>query len=324
MTTLIASMIAAHRPTLRRSVRQCWPYIERLRAWVPTGAETPPSPEEFQDDYLESITSHHLDAMRAWNWSEIAAGSPPPPERGREAAARQAQAAYAPTFFEGLLGKAEAHRAELEAAALRARSEDEAAWRDLVEQWTWLQGLARGVLQGDAHCYEMAIAHLRPFEELEGIGESVDVRFPEPSVAEAFVTARHNAVPYFEYHVLASGRVSSKSMPRAKRAELVQAHICSAAIRVARELFSLLPAVTRALVNVGVVMVNPANGHTEAYTLLSVDFDRRRLVASNFDRIHPAAAVESFRHAMEFKKTTGLHPVTMLEPLEQLTSMEPE
>jgi hypothetical protein len=219
-----------------------------------------------------------------------------------------------------LFGQAQTRRAEMEAAVVRARAEDEAAWRAVVEQWTWLQALARRVLHGDAGAYQTAIEHLGPFEELEGIGEKVNVRFPGPSLGEAHLSARPDAVPHIEYTVRASGRTGVKTMPRTRRAELVQAHVCSAAIRVAREMFALLP-LARVVVHVGEVIVNPATGHNEAYTLLSVEFGREKLVDSNFERVDPVSAVESFRHAMNFKKSTGLMPVMELEPLAQLTSV---
>ena len=54
---------------------------------------------------------------------------------------------------------------------------------------------------------------------------------------------------------------------------------------------------------------------------LSVEFDRHRLLALNFARVQPSDAVQSFRRAMSFKKTSGFASVQALEPLAQLTSL---
>jgi hypothetical protein len=56
-------------------------------------------------------------------------------------------------------------------------------------------------------------------------------------------------------------------------------------------------------------------------TFLSVEFDRDRVLGLNFQRVDPSDAVQSFRHAMNFKKTTGFAPIDKLQPLAQLTSL---
>jgi hypothetical protein len=74
-------------------------------------------------------------------------------------------------------------------------------------------------------------------------------------------------------------------------------------------------------VHVGTVRLNTATGHTGPETFLSAEFDRGRLLGLNFKRIDPSDAVQSFRNAMSFKKTTGFAPVDVLQPLAQLTSL---
>jgi len=112
-------------------------------------------------------------------------------------------------------------------------------------------------------------------------------------------------------------------MPKTKYWALYQDHVCSAAIRVARELFHLLP-IARTYVHVAAEMLNTATGHSGPETVLSVEFDRDRLLGLNFDRIDASDAVESFRHAMNFKKTAGFSPVETLQHLTQLTSLSNE
>jgi hypothetical protein len=171
--------------------------------------------------------------------------------------------------------------------------------------------------------YRTVIEQVRPFEELDHLGIQTRVSVAEPSLSEAFVRIRDDAVPFEEYNLLASGRISVREMPKVRHRELTRDHVCSTAIRVARELFGVLP-VARTFVHVTTVQLDPATGHTGEHTLLSVEFDRGRLFGSNFDRLDPASAVESFRHSMNFKKSAGLLPVERLEALAQLTSLTPE
>jgi hypothetical protein len=297
----IAAVVASHRRTERAAAKS---YREF----------------KWEDSYLEMIVTLHRDAASPWDWRQVAASTPPSAGQEREANARRAIDSYKPSLFERLLGGARSRRAELEAALARARIDDEAEWRETVEQWTWYQRLAQGILEGDLRAYKAVVDNLGPFEELESLGATVKARIVEHWWAEAFVAVKNDAVPTVETKRLASGRFSSKDMPKTKYWALTQDHVCSAAIRVARELFHFLP-LSRTYVHVTTVMLNTATGHSGPETVLSVEFDRDRLLGLNFERIDASDAVESFRHAMNFKKTAGFSPVETLQHLVQLTSL---
>lgn len=318
---VVASLINAHRSSGSPAVQRYKQYVASVNARSGRDPLTPvPNSEESHDDYIEVLITLHREAGKQWDWHQIATSPPPRPRRESEAAAQHVLDAYKPTFFERLLGQAERRRQALAATVANARTSDEAAWQQVCEQWNWCQLLARSVLQRDLGGYLAAVDHLGPFEDLLPLGVHVETRFTDPSLAEARTIFRHDAVPWSEYKVLASGRTSVKSMSNARHRELTQEHVCSAAIRVARELFRLLP-VDRVFVHMSTVLLDPATGHSNAYTLLSVEFDRERLESANFARVYPVSAVESFRHAMSFKKSIGLLPVDALEPLAQLTSL---
>jgi hypothetical protein len=318
---VLVSLVDAHRPAERSAAQRYKQYVARVNSEIGKPPRTPIAHSEVSyDDYIAIIDSLHRDAGKQWDWREIGASPPPPSRREHEAAAQKALDSYKPTFLEWSLRRAEGRRQELAAAVARAQATDQELWRDVCDQWNWCQQLARSILQRDIRAYRAAVEQLGPFEQLEHLGIQVEIRVTDPSFLEAFVKVRHDAVPYTEYKFLASGRTSAKDMPRTRHRELTQAHVCSAAIRVARELFALLP-IARTFVHVATVQLDPATGHPVTYTLLSVEFDRERLLRSNFEQVDPASAVESFRHAMNFKKTVGLLPVDPLEPLAQLTSL---
>lgn len=275
---------------------------------------------EMHENHLEMIVTLHHDAASPWDWAQVMAVAQPEQAREREQQAAHSLESYRPSIFERWFGGEAKRRAALESAVHKAQAEDEAAWRQTLEEWSWYQQIARGVAQGDLRAYHAVIENLGPFEELQGIGASVDARALERTVAEASVTVRHDIVPTIEQKLLASGRLSSKDMPKSKYWGLYQDHVCSTAIRVARELFHLLP-IARVYAHVGTVRLNTATGHTGPETFLSVEFDRDRLLGLNFERIDPSDAVQLFRHAMSFKKTTGFAAVDRLQPLAQLTSL---
>jgi hypothetical protein len=318
---LFSSLAAAQRTSEREAAKRYRSLVahqkmlqaENMKALAATTVET-------HENHLEVIVTLHHDAADPSNWAQVMAAAPPQQAKERESQARHALESYRPSILERLFGGAKKRRAELEAAIPKARAEDEAAWSETLEQWNQYQHTARGIVQGDLQAYAAAIENLGPFEEIEGIGGKVETRVVEQTVAEASVLVPHDIVPTVEQKLLASGRLSTKDMPKAKYWGLYQEHVCSAAIRVARELFHLL-LMTRVYVDVGTVRLNTATGHMTNDTFLSVEFDRERLLGLNFQRIDPSNAVQSFRHKMDFKKSTGFAPIERLQALAQLTSL---
>src|SRR5665213_475191 len=286
---------------------------ENLKAFAGTTVEA-------HENHLEMIVTLHHDAADPSDWAQVIASAPPPPTQERESQARRALEPYQPSILDRLFGGAKKRRAELEAVMPKARAEDEAAHREALEQWNQYQHTARGIVQGDLQAYQVAIENLGTFEEIEAIGGKVVTRVIEQAVVEASVFVPHTIVPTVEQKLLASGKLSTKDMPKAKYWGFYQEHVCSVALRVARELFHLLP-VGRVLVDVGTVRLNTATGHMTNDTFLSVDFDRERLLSVNFRRIDPSDAVQSFTHKMDFKKSTGFVPIERLQALAQLTSL---
>jgi hypothetical protein len=318
---LIATLVAAQRQSERAAARRYRQHLAQQREIEARNLKAQAATAvEMHETHLEMIVTLHHDAASRWDWAQVMASPPPTTTAEREQQARKSLESYHPSFFERLFGGAKRRQAELEAAVAKARALDEAAWREMVEQWNWYQQIAHGIVQGDLRACQAVIDHLGPFEELESIGADVKARVIEHALVEALVTVRDDIVPSVEQKLLASGKLSSKDMPKSKYWGLYQDHVCSAALRVARELFHLLP-IGRACVHVGAVRLNTATGHTGRETLLSVEFDRDRLLGLNFGRIDPSDAVQSFRHAMSFKRTSGFAPVQALQPLAQLTSL---
>jgi len=319
---LFATLAAAQRRAERESAKRHRFHVaqqkkfeaENLKALAATTVEA-------HENHLEMIVTLHHDAAAPPDWAQVVATAPPQQTQERENQARRALESYRPSLFERVFGGEKKRRAELEAAIPKALAEDEAVSREALEQWNPYRHTARGIVQGDLQAYRVAVENLGPFDEIEEIGGKVKTRVVEQTVVEASVLVPHDIVPAVEHKLLASGKLSTKEMPKARYWGFYQEHLCSVAIRVARELFHLLP-LTRIFVDVGTIRLNTATGHMTNDTLLSVEFDRDRLLGLNFQRIDPSNTVQSFRHAMEFKKTTGFAPIERLQALAQLTSLQ--
>lgn len=304
----------------------------------PQVAATPPPPRSAENEQTALRTlQEHL-------------ARPPQASHLREAAAQHALASHDPSFGDRILGKAATQRATLEAAVVAARAADEAEWRatyaaweqrralfesavarareqdtaahgERHAQWEWLKNIAQGMLQRDIRYYSAVLEHLAPFDELEALGANVNLRVKEPWYVEAFVTVRDaDIVPRNELKLLASGRLSTKEMQKAKYWAYYQDYVCSAALRVGREVFHLLP-IEKAYVSVGTPMLDTATGHDAVQTVLSVELTREKLLGLNFDRIDASDAVDTFERRMSFKKTTGFAVVDVLQPTSSLMSV---
>ena len=95
---------------------------------------------------------------------------------------------------------------------------------------------------------------------------------------------------------------SKSSMKITEYNDLLQDYVCSCAIRVARDIFALLP--------VSHVIVHALS---EGNTVLSVDFERRIFTKLRFQGSDASDLVEEFRCNMDFDRQNGFQPVAQLE-----------
>lgn len=97
-------------------------------------------------------------------------------------------------------------------------------------------------------------------------------------------------------------------MPKTRFNELYQDHICSASIRVAREVFAYLP-INYARINAVAKIVNTKTGHLEEQPILSVIFPPETINNLNLRTIDPSDSMHNFVHNMNFNKTKGFSVV---------------
>lgn len=275
------------------------------------GRSRPPSPADEArqfENYLALLTTVHIDCGPARDWKAIAMTAPPSEpvwveSESREAIARGALASYRPGFFEKLFGANIRIRAELEAAvhAARAADQDErgralAAYRAVFEAWSTRTRLAQGVLGFDLNACHTALEQAGAFDELRGFGATVRL----VAVEQARATLVHciedaDVVPRREVVLSAGGSLGTRDIDVARRDALFKEHVCSCALRIAREVFAVLPV---AAVHVRAELSRPDAGGVRLplASLLGVQFERSRFVGLNFDAIQPAAAIASVSH----------------------------
>lgn len=104
-------------------------------------------------------------------------------------------------------------------------------------------------------------------------------------------------------------------MPKGRFYELYQDYVCSCILRVARELFALLP-IEMVIIHAIGNLLNSKTGHLEDKPIISVATPRKTLETFNFEMLDPSDSMENFVHKMTFKKTKGFEAVEKLNPLD--------
>ena len=274
------------------------------------------------DNYLQMLVTVHMGCSREWDWHRLAT-TPPPAAPLRvprnETAARQMLDSYVPGFFEKLFGGAKKRRAELEQLVLRGQQADQEEFATAMSHyqaaqayWSTNVRLAPGIDTLHPGACAEALVHAQAFDELEAFGAKVVLdSIVDRAASLRCVIDKSDVVPEEELKLTSGGKVSPKQMAAGKYWSLYQDHICSCAIRVARETFAVLP-VARSIVNVQVVRVNPATGHMEPQTVLAVHFMRDKLRTLKLDAIDPSDSMKNFPHRMKFKKASGME---IVEPI---------
>ncbi|MCH2275196.1 hypothetical protein [Thalassospira sp.] len=272
------------------------------------------------ETYIREITSlHKRVCVKPIDWSGLKKQSKPiPPVRTseNEEKARLKLESFRPNLFHRLFGLEKKRRENLEKNVQTGRQRDQDNL--LADQKDFEKALAKyekdldhakKLEVGDAKTMASIIKNYGKFSDIEHIGTNLSFRFEDGG--KVFVDLNvhgEEIVPDEKYSLRQSGALSAKKMPKGEFNLLYQDYVCSAMIRVAREVLNLIP-VTGVVVNATDQLLNPATGHLEKQNIASVYFVGATLTKLNLQSIDPSDAMTNFLHKMSFKKTTGFQPV---------------
>ena len=156
--------------------------------------------------------------------------------------------------------------------------------------WAYYHSVAADVLKGDIDTYLQLIYEVNPLDDLLGYGSNFEFGTDNPRRMEVEFTVNRELLSH-----------ASQTMSSFEYNDLLQDFVCSLSIRVARDMFALLP-----VQNVMVHAVLDGN------TVLSVRFDRDNLAKVKFGMIDPSDTVSKFTHSMSFDRMRGFLPVSRL------------
>ena len=140
------------------------------------------------------------------------------------------------------------------------------------QMWDYYYSVAPDVLSGDIDTYLQLIYEVNPLDDLLEYGTNFEFGTDDSNVMEVEYTVNTD--------VLSRAR---QTLGRQEYNDLLQDFVCSLSIRIARDMFALLP-------------INHAIIHTvmDNQTIMTVDFDRQNLSKVKFGFIDPSDTVKKF------------------------------
>lgn len=265
---------------------------------------------ELYENRLEMIKSIHKECDKIIDWIDIESSEPPfkfvEGEKGiNELDAIQKLENYKPTFFSKMLGKQEKEINKLKENIELAKKKDKEeykSWENLVE-------VARRINKQDIDAYFEVIDEFRPLDDLLEFGSGFEFFIEEPNWLEVdFDVNTDNVVPKEIKSLTKTGKVSTKQMTKSKYFDIQQDYICSCTLRIARDMFALIP-IDYIVINALDDKLDTSTGQYNKEVLLSVKIDKDKLLDLNMDLIDPSDSMSNFECNMKFKKTSGLSAV---------------
>lgn len=270
--------------------------------------------ETFENG-LEVLLSVHKEQSEVWDWFEPATALPPHPPRRHsrhELKARQSNDPHA-------LAQASTQDEQEFQTAVQAYSAE-------VIEWERMKAIARRILAGEHKAYTEALVEFSTLAEISNLGASLHFTVHTAKLVECGLkVAGRQAIPAELKTLNASEKVSIKPMPKARFHEIYQDYVCSCVLRVAREIFALLPVET-VLVTASVDVLDARTGRTVDQPVLSVAIPRNALERLDFEHLDPSDAMENFIHrgdAKASRKSGEFDPITPLTPAD-LPQISPE
>jgi hypothetical protein len=162
---------------------------------------------------------------------------------------------------------------------------------DNVEFWNYCHERAYQVLNGDIDTYLEVIRDVNPLEDLLDYGfdfecgtDHSNIMVVEFALKEDELLPHRNTMKQVEYN------------------DLLLDYICSCALRVARDIFALLP--------VSFVIVHAVSDND---TILSVKFERRIFMKMKFKGADASDLLCKFKNNIIYNRESGFSPVQQIE-----------
>ncbi|WCN37581.1 DUF4236 domain-containing protein [Aneurinibacillus uraniidurans] len=262
---------------------------------------------DVYENQIELLKSMHKECSPSISWQQLNQ-MPPPFLHGNpgpnELHAQNELDNYKPGFIDKIFGRTDSKLSDLKNAIEEAKQLDNQKY----EEWEALKKLSHSVIQQDLDSYVQVLNEFAPFEELDHVGSNFEVSlFPTKSEVTLYVNS-DEVIPAEVKSLTKTGKLSIKKMTKTQFYDIYQDYVCSCLLRVAREMFAILPLEEVYIHAVG-ESLDSATGHEKQEVILSTCITRSILESLNLDSIDCSDAMSNFKHNMKFAKTKGFQPV---------------
>jgi len=255
---------------------------------------------ETYENRVRLLLSVHKDHGEVWNWRAMANALPiPAPTRHNfhERRVRQQIHVLAPDSKQ----RAEALLESAQKLDEQDRLAAQHAYECEITNWGKLKDLAKRILAGEHNAYKDALMEFNPFADISGLGSKLGFKVHDATLLVCVLKVKGtDAIPDKIKALTSSGKVSEKPMPKVRFHELYQDYICSCMLRVAREVFALLPIQTL-LITASADAIDTQTGHSLEKPVLSVAMSRTVVDQLDFEWLDPSDSMANFLHRGDFK-----------------------
>lgn len=267
---------------------------------------------ELYENRIHMLKSIHEECDDLVDWDDVRK-TPPPFQLGnkgpKELAAEKALYEYKPNFLQKWFKRDEKKRAQLTAELEKGKKEDQ----EDFQEWSRMVQTAKKITEGDPDAYLQVIEEMAPLDDLSEFGSGFEFFVEDSETIEVeFEIHGEDVIPQEVLSLTKTGKLSQRKMGKTIFYDLLQEYISSCTIRIARDVFALLP-VEKVLIHAYDESLNTATGHEERVLILSVAIDKPTLERLNLDAIDCSDALTNFPYNMEFRKTKGFRIVEKIK-----------
>lgn len=275
--------------------------------------------EEY-NNYIYEITNLHKVCFSNLNWKEIS--EQPCPVEPKKQEVRQSKIktkieAYVPNKIEKILKIDKVRKTLLKKSLEFGIQKDKEEYSNNLRQyeydkneWDINQKISKKLLSHKTEHYIEFLEEAAVFDDIDYLANNISFSSTDNDVLEviANINTSDEMIPDEEHSLRQTGSLATKKMAKSKGLEIYQDYTCSSLMRVAREIFGLVP-LNDIRLNCAVDMLNTSTGHIEKQVILSIYFPKENLEKINWDYIDPSDALSNFSHNIKFTKSGGFKPV---------------
>ena len=173
--------------------------------------------------------------------------------------------------------------------------------------------LAKSIMNKDTDSYLEVMEEYSSLHDISAYGSDFEFGVDDKDILSCkFDVKIKDVVPTFGYKEDEDGNIIDYNLRKTEFNNLAQDYVCSCSIRIAREVFALLP-VDFVLVSAEEEFFDSSTGNNQQVTIMSILYVRDGFENINFERIDPSDFCARFKQNMSFTKTNGFKPVDEID-----------